>query len=71
MKLGRAKLRLLHVQLGGNDARVVKKGLAEVPVPINLMVDTSQVIAAFFHYYSSLLIQLSFDISIPGFEESE
>ncbi|XP_039140225.1 hexokinase-2-like [Dioscorea cayenensis subsp. rotundata] len=42
MKLGRAKLRLLHVQLGGKDARVVKKGLAEVPVPINLMVDTSQ-----------------------------
>ncbi|KAM0951587.1 putative hexokinase [Dioscorea sansibarensis] len=42
MKLGRAKLRLLHVQLGGKDARVIKKGLAEVPVPTSLMVDTSQ-----------------------------
>lgn len=45
---------MLCVQLGGRDACVIKKGLAEIPVPSNLMVGTSKVRVTNFNYFESV-----------------
>ncbi|XP_017697813.3 hexokinase-2-like [Phoenix dactylifera] len=42
LEINQTTIRMLCVQLGGMDARVIKKHLAEVPVPSNLMVGTSE-----------------------------
>jgi len=43
LEMGRTKVCVLRVQLAGKDLGVAKKELMEVPVPINLMVGTSEV----------------------------
>ena len=43
LEMGRTKVRVFRVQLAGKDLGVAKKELMEVPVPINLMVGTTEV----------------------------
>ncbi|XP_058068913.1 hexokinase-1-like [Magnolia sinica] len=42
LDLGKTSVRIMRVQLGGQDARIVKQEVVEVPIPCELMVGSSE-----------------------------